>query len=373
MQQFTQNLLEYLGWSINETLALAVLLVLAATVIVLFISLPIAGILTFAERKVAGHAQSRMGPNRVLGHGFFQWAADGIKLVLKEDIIPAKADQLLFRYAPYLVVMGFCGTLVCIPFADLWIGADLNVGMLYVMAIGSLATAGIIMSGWASNNKWSALGGLRAAAQIISYEIPTGLGVLVVVLMSQSLSLQTIVERQGGGWGIFGWNFWPWNNVFATIASFIYFTASLAEINRTPFDIPEAESELVSGYNTEYSGIRFGMFFVAEFGNVFVLSAFVTALFFGGWHVPFIASWLQEVDWSFLPLIGHFCETFDLPYRLAGATVFMLKATFFMFFILFLRWTLPRVRVDQLMEMNWEYLVPIGIFSVLGTALWMLV
>lgn len=373
MWQFTENLISYFSWTVSPTVLYVVLMFVFATLVVFLFSLPIAGILTLAERKIAGHVQSRYGPNMVLGHGFFQWAADGIKLVLKEDIIPRQADQLLFRYAPYLVVMGFCGTLVCIPFSDRWIVSDLNIGILYILSISSITVAGIIMSGWASNNKWSALGGLRAAAQIISYEIPIGLGVLVVVLMSQSLSLQKIVEAQGGGWGILNWNIWPWVNPFATIAFFIYFIAGIAEINRTPFDIPEAESELVSGYNTEYSGIRFGMFFVAEFGNIFVLSAFATALFLGGWHIPVSASWLQTIDWSFIPLFGNFMEHFDIPYRFAGACIFMVKTTVLMAFILFLRWTLPRVRVDQLMSMNWQYLVPLGIFSVLGTAVWMLI
>lgn len=372
MWQLAEELIKDYDWSFSPAIVFFILMILTAVLVVFLISLPIAGVLTYAERKVAGHAQSRYGPNRILGHGFFQWAADGIKLVLKEDIIPSQADQLLFRYAPYLVMMGFCGTLVVIPFSDSWLAANLNVGMLYVISISSLTVAGIIMSGWASNNKWASLGALRAAAQIISYEIPVGLGVLVIALMSQSLSLQTIVEKQGWGMGILGWNIWPWVNPFATVAFFIFFIAGLAEINRTPFDIPEAESELVSGYNTEYSGIRFGMFFVAEFGNIFVVSAFSVALFLGGWHVPFIGHWLKSVDWSFLPLIGNLCEKFDIPYRLIGAGVFFFKASFLIILILFLRWTLPRIRVDQLMGMNWKYLVPIGIFSVLGTAVWML-
>lgn len=372
MWQFAEDLITYFGWSVNPLIIFVLLVLMTATLVIFFFSLPVAGILTWGERKVSGFAQSRYGPNRVLGHGFFQWAADGIKLVLKEDIIPQKADQLLFRYAPYLVVMGFTGTLVCIPFSDGWIAANINIGILYVTAIASLASAGIMMAGWASNNKWSALGGLRAVAQIISYEIPAGLGILVVVLMSQTLSLQGIVEQQAWGGGLLGWNVWPWINPFATIAFFVYFIASLAEINRTPFDIPEAESELVSGYNTEYSGIRFGMFFVAEFGNIFVVSAFTTTLFLGGWQVPLIGDWLKNVDWTFLPLIGGFIENFDVAYRIAGFLTFFIKASGIMFFILLLRWTLPRVRVDQLMEMNWKFLVPIGIFSVLGTAIWML-
>ncbi len=291
----------------------------------------------WVERKVAAHMQDRLGPMRVGGwHGWAQTLADGVKLLLKEDIIPAEADKPLFKLAPMVVFLGGFASLLVLPFGQHVIVTDLNIGVLYVVAISSFAVVGIIMAGWASNNKYALFGGMRAAAQIVSYEIPAVLAILTVVIPVGSLSMQEIVKAQQGGWlGIGNWFvFKP----ITFIAFFVYYLASLAEVNRTPFDIPEAESELVAGYHTEYSGMRFAFFMLAEYLNMFVVSAVATTLFLGGWNSPV----------------------------LAGPVAFMLKAVALVFVQMWLRWTLPRLRVDQLMYVSWKVLLPASFVLVIG-------
>jgi NADH-quinone oxidoreductase subunit H len=291
----------------------------------------------WVERKVAAHMQDRLGPMRVGGwHGWAQTLADGVKLLLKEDIIPAEADRPLFKLAPMVVFLGGFASLLVLPFGQHVIVSDLNIGVLYVVAISSFAVVGIIMAGWASNNKYALFGGMRAAAQIVSYEIPAVLAILTVVIPVGSLSMQEIVRAQQGGWlGIGNWFvFKP----ITFIAFFVYYLASLAEVNRTPFDIPEAESELVAGYHTEYSGMRFAFFMLAEYLNMFVVSAVATTLFLGGWNSPV----------------------------LAGPAAFMLKAVALVFVQMWLRWTLPRLRVDQLMYVSWKVLLPASFVLVIG-------
>lgn len=324
-------------------------LFLASFILTQFVAVT-GGIMTFLERRVAGRIQYRVGPNRVGPQGLLQFLADGIKLVMKEDLIPDAADKPLFRLAPYLVVVGTFLAFVCLPFTSAVILSDINVGILYILSVTSFVVIGIIMSGWASNSKWSIMGALRSAAQIISYEIPVGMAVLAVVMASGSLSMQGIIQSQGA---------WPWQwnmfaNPFLFMTTFIYFTGALAENNRTPFDIPEAESELVSGYNTEYSGIRFGVFFMAEFANVYLISAICTTMFLGGWQVPWQVG---------NPVIQHLSEF----------AVFFLKSFVLVFLVLQLRWTLPRLRVDHLMSLCWKYLVPVAFFNIIGIAVWMYV
>jgi NADH-quinone oxidoreductase subunit H len=329
---------------------LLAMLVFGGIVVFVFI-LPIAGITTWVERRVAGRIQSRIGPNRTGPAGFLQWLADGIKSLLKEDIVPIAADAPLFKLAPYVVMTGFVGAFVAIPFGGPLIIADLNVGILYVTAVTALVVVGILMAGWSSNNKWSLLGGIRSAAQIVSYEIPAGLSIFPIVMLSGSLSMQSMIAAQGAA----PWRWFLFENPFTFLAFFIFFVAALAEGNRTPFDLPEAESELVMGFATEYSGMRNLLFFMAEWGNLYVIGAIVTTLFLGGWQIP----------WA---LPDHAVVRTVLQFA-----CFFLKSYFWVFVAIWLRWTLPRIRVDQMMIMCWKYLVPIAFVNLLGTAVWMVV
>jgi NADH-quinone oxidoreductase subunit H len=313
-----------------------------------------AGPVSWFERRIAGRIMSRIGPNRVGPQGVIQWLADGLKNFLKEDLIPASADRLLFRFAPYPVFVGVTLTLVTLPFSSLLIGADLNVGVIYIVGAWGLVVVGLLAAGWASNSKWTLLGGFRSAAQMVSYEIPLVTSLLVPVLLAGSMSLQTIISAQG--WHPTDW--FVFSNPFASLAFLIVFIAAVAESNRTPFDIPEAESELVNGYNTEYSGMRFLFFFFAEWGNIYVISALFAAIFFGGWQVPPV--W-REWSAGYGGVLPHVLEVI----------VFQVKAWFFVLLIIQLRWTLPRLRVDQLMKLSWKYLLPFAFVSVIGNAVWM--
>src|SRR5262245_603814 len=313
--------------------------------------LPIAGVTTWVERRVMGRMQSRIGPNRVGPAGFLQWLADGIKNVLKEDIIPRASDSALFKLAPYVVITGFVGAFTVLPFSGDLIIADMNVGILYATSVTALVVVGILMAGWASNNKWSLLGGIRSAAQIVSYEIPAGLSIFPVVALTGTLSMQGIIIAQGPH----PWQWFLFDNPFTLLAFLVFFFSALAGGNRTPFDLPEAESELVAGFATEYSGMRNLLFFMAEWGNLYVIGAIVTTLFLGGWQIP----WALDGQ----PVLRNLLQF----------AVFFAKAYFFVFLAIWLRWTLPRVRVDQMMTMCWKYLVPIALVNLLGTAVWMLV
>jgi NADH-quinone oxidoreductase subunit H len=351
MQQFVDQLIRegYFEGAPKE-LVYAGAMVLAAFVVLSFFVAPLAGITSWLERRVWARMQSRVGPNRVGPQGILQWLADGIKNLLKEDIIPAAADKRLFALAPYIVFIGFLATFVVIPFGSQLIVADLNIGILYVLAVTSLVVVGILMAGWSSNNKWSLLGGMRSAAQIVSYEIPAGVAVLTIVFVSGTMSMQGIIKGQG--WA--PWDWYLFYNPFTFIVFFLYFTAALAEGNRTPFDIPEAESELVAGYVTEYSGMRFLFFFFAEWGNLYVIGAVATTLFLGGWQIP--------------PITDH-----PVLVGILQFVVFFVKAYLWVFVAMWVRATLPRVRVDQLMSLCWKYMVPLSFLCLLGTAGWMLI
>jgi NADH-quinone oxidoreductase subunit H len=318
-----------------------------------------AGIFSWAERRVAARMQSRVGPNRVGPFGFLQWVADAVKLLLKEDLVPAEADSVLFRAAPYFMMVGFACVFVCLPFSHRLIVADMNIGIFYIIAVTALIVVGIIMSGWSSNSKWSLFGAIRSAAQIISYEIPGGMALMIPVLLAGTLSTQGIIRAQGG----LPWQWFIFDNPASFAAFFIYFISALAEGNRTPFDLPEAESELVSGYNTEYSGMRFSYFFLVEWGNMWVMSALATTMFLGGWQLPFLSPAQFDALTGF-PAVAA---------ELASLAVFAGKTLFFVFVVMWLRWTLPRIRVDQMMNMCWKYLVPASFAGVIFVAGWMLV
>lgn len=301
------------------------------------------------ERKISAHMQDRLGPMRTGGwHGWSQTIADMLKLLQKEDIVPAAADKTLFNIAPYIIFIAAYAGYAVIPFSSGFIGADINVGIFYIIAITSLAVVGILMGGWASNNKWSLLGAMRATAQIVSYEIPSVLAVLAVVMIAGTLSLQEINNLQTGWF----WNWFVFQKFpFVFVAFIIYFVASLAEVNRVPFDIPEAESELVAGYVTEYSGMKFAMFMFAEFVNMFAVSAVAATLFFGGWNSPF-GEFLSGPIW--------------------GVFWFLSKGMVLVSIQMWLRWTLPRLRVDQLMYVSWKVLTPWAFACMIAIGLWMM-
>ncbi len=345
-----------------DILAAALILGVAAFILLIFMA-PTAGIITWVERRVSARMQSRVGPNRAGPQGFIVWIADGIKSIVKEDIIPAETDEALFRLAPYLVFIGVSATFVVMPFGQYLIAADLDVGILFVIAVTSLVAIGLMTGGWASNNKWSLLGGIRAAAQVISYEIPAAVAIVCVVMMTGSLRMQDIIQAQGGlGGGFLSQGGWPWYwFMFKSPVTFglffLFFTTALAEGNRAPFDLPEAESELVAGYSTEYSGMRYLFFFFAEWANVFVFCGIATALFLGGWQVPGVTPGQQEAS---------------LPLQLLGVFMFLLKAWALIFVVVWIRWTLPRVRIDQLMNLCWKWFVPLSFAAFLLTALWVL-
>ena len=345
----------------TDLLGAGLILAIAAAIILLFMA-PTAGIITWVERRVSARMQSRIGPNRAGPQGFLVWIADGIKSIMKEDIVPTEADQILFRLAPYLVFMGVSATFVVMPFGQYLIAADLDIGILFVIAVTSLVTIGLMTGGWASHNKWSLLGGIRAAAQIISYEIPGAVAIVCLVMMTGSLRMQDIIIAQGGpGGGFLAAGGWPWywyvfRNPVTFGLFFLYFTTALAEGNRAPFDLPEAESELVAGYSTEYSGMRYLFFFFAEWANVFVMSGIASALFLGGWQVPGVSTAQQE---------AHF------GLQLLGAFFFLLKSWVLIFIVVWIRWTLPRVRIDQMMNLCWKWFVPLSFAAFLFTALWM--
>ena len=319
------------GWGLTSLAALSFGLVVFTGIAILGM------LLVWSERKVAGYIQSRYGPMYTGGfHGWLQSIADSLKLLLKEDIWPKDADKFLWRLAPALVFIAAFMSFVVLPFGPDWVGADLDLGLFYVFAASSLVVVGIIAAGWGSNNKWSLYGAMRGAAQVISYEIPLGLAVLPVVMSVGSLNLSRIIEAQQG------W-FWNWHAfaglpVFGFILMFIYLISSLAEVNRTPFDLPETESELVNGYVTEYTGMKFAFFFLGEYAEMFVVSAIGVTVFLGGWYTG-----IPAVD-----KIGALA-----PW------VFIFKSLALVFVQIWLRWTLPRLRVDQLMYVCWKVFIPI--------------
>lgn len=307
--------------------------------------------LVLAERKVSAWMQDRIGPNRVGPYGLLQPVADGIKILLKEGIVPAHVDKGLFLIAPAISMFTTMLAFSVVPFgpvndAPSWlrfiIAPQVDIGLVFIFAVGSLAVYGVILGGWASNNKYSALGSLRASAQVVSYEIPLGMSVLGVVLMSGTLNLEKILERQAAG-GIMSWNFW-----FQPLACLIFYVSSLAESNRLPFDLSECEQELVGGYHTEYGGLRLVLFFVGEYTHLITISFLTAILFFGGWNFPWIAT----------PESAYFGAW------LVKLLVLLTKVITSIFLIMLIRWTLPRFRFDQLMELTWKVFLPLSLANI---------
>jgi len=330
----------------------------SALVIIYALALPFGGLATYVERKISADLQDRIGPNRVGPYGIFQFLADAVKMIAKEDFIPTGADKFLFNIAPVFVVTGAVMAFATLPLSKYLVGADLHIGVLYILAVTTLIVPGILLGSWSSQNKWSLLGGLRGAAQIVSYEVPVALSILPAVLISGTLQVGSIVEQQS--WGSPDLHFWnAFHNPFCFFALVLLFVGGLAETNRIPFDLPEAESELVSGFNTEFSGMRFGLYALGEFCEIFVMCAVATALYLGGWHIPFLD--IEKIGITFptgLVAIIHL-------------TMFMLKTFTLVFIVMWLRWTLPRLRVDQLMAMCWKGLIPLSLINLFGTAIWM--
>ncbi len=303
-------------------------------------------IFTWMERKVAGFIQSRYGPMRTgRWHGWAQAVADMLKILGKEDIIPTEADKGLYVFAPILVLLGSLLAWAAIPWAPGFVAADLDLGLFYIFAASSVVIIGIMMAGWASNNKWSLYGAARGAAQMVSYEIPLALATIPVIMHVGSLNTQDIVIAQQGG--ILHW--FVFHDPFLFVAFWMYFIAAIAETNRGPFDMPETESELVAGYHTEYSGMRFAFFFLAEYANLFLVSVIAVTVFLGGW-------------WSPIPGLDF-----------APALTFIIKGVLMVFLNMWVRWTLPRVRVDQLMYLCWKIMIPVTLLCVAGSGLWMII
>ncbi|MCE5313819.1 MAG: NADH-quinone oxidoreductase subunit NuoH [Armatimonadota bacterium] len=330
-----------LALELGKLIAIAVVVLVFMLVAVLYLVLKL--------RWVIGRIQSRLGPNRTGPWGVFQTVADALKLFQKEDVIPRAADRWLFTIAPALVFIPAYLVYVVIPFGEGLTARSMNVGIMYITAISSVSIIGIVVAGWASNNKWSLLGAFRGAAQLVAYEVPIILAVIVPVLICGSLDLDKIVVSQAGG-------FWHWNLFtgwfMAPIAFLMLVIAGLAEINTTPFDIMEAESELVAGFNTEFSGMKFALFFLAEFAEAFTLSAIIVTLFLGGYQPP-------------LHILGG--QLSGLAFSAVSLVWFMIKCWLLVVFIMWVRSTLPRVRIDQLMNLSWKALIPTGLANLLVT------
>jgi NAD(P)H-quinone oxidoreductase subunit 1 len=329
---------------------LPMIMVLLVAVIGVFVGV-------WLERKVSAAVQQRIGPEYIGPLGILAPAADAIKLLFKEDIIPANTDALLFTVGPAVVVIPVFLSFLVVPFGQNLLITNLGIGIFLWIALSSIAPIGLLMSGYASNNKYALLGGLRAAAQSISYEIPLALAVLAVVMMSNSLSTVDIVNQQSG-FGILGWNVWR-----QPIGAMLFWIAALAECERLPFDLPEAEEELVAGYQTEYTGMKFALFYIGSYVNLLLSSIMVAVLYFGGWDCPF------PIDWAAQQLgVSTSDPIFQVIAAGLGITMTLIKAYFFLFLAVLLRWTVPRVRIDQLLDLGWKFLLPVGLVNLLVTA-----
>jgi NADH-quinone oxidoreductase subunit H len=322
--------------TITEMLIIGVLILLFYALVGLF--------LVYAERKVCAFMQNRLGPNRVGPFGIFQTIADLFKLLFKELIPIKNADGFLFNLAPFIVIIASFMAIAAIPFAKGLHAIDLNIGVLYVMAVSAMGVIGVLLAGWSSNNKYSLIGAMRSGAQIVSYELSVGLSLITIVILAGSMQLSVIVEAQRDGWFLFK------GHISAFIAFIIFLISSTAETNRGPFDLAEAESELTAGYHTEYSGIKFAFFFLAEYINMFIVASIAATVFLGGWMPFHVGSW----------------EGFNHIMDFIPPFVWYIGKTFFVIFLMmWFKWTFPRLRIDQLLTLEWKYLLPINLFNVL--------
>jgi NADH-quinone oxidoreductase subunit H len=332
--------------------------------VVLNIFLIGAAYVVLLERKVSAWIQNRIGPNRTGWRGSLQSFADVIKLVMKEDIVPAQADKSFHFLAPVITIAIAIAVWALIPFAapftvgekiiDPTVAPNLNVGLLILLALSSLGVYGITLAGWASNNKYSLLGGLRSSAQMISYELSMGLSLIGMMLVMGSLNVTEIVVQQSGYW--FGGALPKWNIFIQPLGFIIFLVAAFAETNRAPFDLAEAEPELVGGFHTEYSGLKFGLFFLGEYGNVILMSALMSTLFFGGYHFP----WVEDLA---------FFKEHEILRALLQFSALFAKTLFFVFFFIWVRWSIPRFRYDQLMNLGWRVMFPLALVNTIITAI----
>lgn len=354
LQASFSSLLEGLGVSPGLArviwLPLPMLLVLIAAVVGVLVNV-------WLERKISAAVQQRIGPEYAGALGILQPMADGLKLLVKEDVIPARADGLLFTLGPVLVLVPVILSWLVVPFGQNLLISNVGVGIFLWISLSSIQPIGLLMSGYASNNKYSLLGGLRAAAQSISYEIPLALSVLAIVMMSNSLSTVDIVNQQTGA-GILSWNIWR-----QPVGFIIFWICALAECERLPFDLPEAEEELVAGYQTEYAGMKFALFYLGSYINLVLSALLVSVLYLGGWGFPLPVEWLAQ--W--------FGQSIDSPLvqvitASLGIVMTVLKAYLLVFFAILLRWTVPRVRIDQLLDLGWKFLLPVALVNLLVTA-----
>jgi len=339
--------------SISDSVVYDVIWPLIQIAVALFIVMTLVAYLTLAERKISAWIQSRMGPMRVGPWGLLQPAADGLKLLIKEDIIPLLADKAVFTIAPIVSMVAAITVLVIIPYGAGWAPiTDVNIALLFILAFSSVGTLGIILGGWASNSKYPLLGALRSSAQMISYEVAMGLALIGPLMWSKTLSMVGIVNAQNGDhiWYVF----------YQPLGFLIYFVCALAETNRAPFDLPEAESELTGGFHTEYSGFRFSLYFIAEYAAMFTVSAIAVTVFLGGW--------------DFGGLIGHFlANTHQNVYTVISIIVFFGKVLLLLWAFMWFRWTFPRYRYDQLMDVGWKWLIPASLANIVLTGVWFVI
>lgn len=338
------NILETIMYTAISNWILNIVLITIKIAVVIGVTMLHVMYATYFERKVIGHMQVRLGPMRVGPHGVLQPLADMLKLFFKEDIIPANADKPVFKIAPIIPLFATLSSLAVIPFFEGFVIADINIGLLYIFAMSSLAAYGVVMAGWASNSKYSFLGGLRSSAQVISYEVAMGLSLVGVMILSGSLNLSEIIKAQQQYWH--GMYLIP-----QFIAYFVFVVAMFAETNRTPFDLPEAESELVAGYFVEYSGMRFALYYAAEYIGMIIMSSIAVICFWGGWTIP-------PVVLKWIPALA----------AVPGIVWFLGKVYFHIFLYYWIRATVPRYRYDQLMALGWKVLIPLGLVNIVVTS-----